>query len=241
MDDLLGSVWLVLPTYNEAENLESMVAAVREHLPAGSRVLVVDDSSPDGTGEIADRLAADDADLEVLHRPLKEGLGRAYVEGFGRALAGGADLIAQMDADFSHDPADLPRLLTATADADLALGSRYVPGGGVEDWGPIRRLISRGGSFYARTILGLRVRDLTGGFKVFRRSLLERLDLETISAQGYTFQVETTYRAIRAGARVVEVPIVFRDRQLGRSKMSSRIVAEAVWRVPAMRLRGWRG
>jgi dolichol-phosphate mannosyltransferase len=241
MDDLLGSVWLVLPTYNEAENLESMVAAVREHLPAGSRVLVVDDSSPDGTGEIADRLAADDADLEVLHRPLKEGLGRAYVEGFGRALAGGANLIAQMDADFSHDPADLPRLLTATADADLALGSRYVPGGGVEDWGPIRRLISRGGSFYARTILGLRVRDLTGGFKVFRRSLLERLDLETISAQGYTFQVETTYRAIRAGARVVEVPIIFRDRQLGRSKMSSRIVAEAVWRVPAMRLRGWRG
>jgi dolichol-phosphate mannosyltransferase len=241
MDDLPGNVWLVLPTYNEAENLELMVAAVREHLPAGSRVLVVDDSSPDGTGEIADRLGADDADLEVLHRPLKEGLGRAYVAGFGRALAGGADLIAQMDADFSHDPADLPRLLTATADADLALGSRYVPGGGVEDWGPIRRLISRGGSFYARTILGLRVRDLTGGFKVFRRSLLERLDLETISAQGYTFQVETTYRAIRAGARVVEVPIIFRDRQLGRSKMSSRIVAEAVWRVPAMRLRGWRG
>jgi dolichol-phosphate mannosyltransferase len=240
MDDLLGSVWLVLPTYNEAENLESMVAAVREHLPAGGRVLVVDDSSPDGTGEIADRLAADD-DLEVLHRPLKEGLGRAYVEGFGRALAGGADLIAQMDADFSHDPADLPRLLTATSDADLALGSRYVPGGGVEDWGPIRRLISRGGSFYARTILGLRVHDLTGGFKVFRRSLLERLELETISAQGYTFQVETTYRATRAGARVVEVPIIFRDRQLGRSKMSSRIVAEAVWRVPAMRLRGWRG
>ncbi len=237
MDDLPGSVWLVLPTYNEAENLESMVAAVREHLPTHSRVLVVDDSSPDGTGEIADRLAADDADLEVLHRPVKDGLGRAYVEGFGRALAGGADLIAQMDADFSHDPADLPRLLTATADADLALGSRYVPGGGVEDWGPIRRLISRGGSFYARTILGLGVHDLTGGFKVFRRSLLERLDLETISAQGYTFQVETTYRAIGAGARVVEVPIVFRDRQLGRSKMSSRIVAEAIWRVPAMRLR----
>jgi dolichol-phosphate mannosyltransferase len=241
MDDLPGTVWLVLPTYNEAENLEAIVAAAREQLPDGSRILIVDDSSPDGTGEIADRLAADDDRIGVLHRPTKDGLGRAYVEGFRVALAGGADLIVQMDADFSHDPADLPRLIEAATSADLVLGSRYVSGGGVEDWGPLRRLISRGGSFYARTVLDLHVRDLTGGFKVFHRVLLERLDLDSISASGYTFQVETTYRAIRAGARVREIPIVFRDRQLGRSKMSGAIVLEAVWRVPALRLSRRRG
>jgi dolichol-phosphate mannosyltransferase len=236
MEDVAGTMWLVLPTYNEAENLEGIVSAAREHLPAGSRILIVDDSSPDGTGRIADGLAEADDLIEVLHRPVKDGLGRAYVEGFKRALAGGAELVGQMDADFSHDPADLPRLIDATATADLALGSRYVEGGGVEDWGPLRRLISRGGSVYARAVLGLRVRDLTGGFKVFRRGVLERLDLDAITASGYTFQVETTYRAIRAGASVREVPIVFRDRQIGRSKMSTAIVLEAVWRVPALRL-----
>jgi dolichol-phosphate mannosyltransferase len=202
-----------------------------------SRVLVVDDSSPDGTGRIAHALAADDPRVEVIHRPVKDGLGRAYVRGFRRALAGGAELIAQMDADFSHDPADLPRLIAAASDADLVLGSRYVAGGGVADWGTARRLISRGGGVYARGVLGVGIQDLTGGFKVFRRELLERLELETISASGYAFQVETTYRAIRAGARVREVPIVFRDRARGHSKMNGRIVLEAAWRVPAMRLR----
>jgi dolichol-phosphate mannosyltransferase len=232
-----GTVWLVLPTFNEAENLEAIVAAAREQLPGDARILIVDDSSPDGTGRIADRLAAADPAVQVLHRPVKDGLGRAYVHGFRTALANGAELVVQMDADFSHDPADLPRLIAGTSEADLVLGSRYVEGGGVTDWGPLRRLISRGGSVYARTILGLGVRDLTGGFKVFRRSALERLDLDTIAAQGYTFQVETTYRMIQAGARVLELPIVFRDRQLGRSKMSGRIVLEAIWRVPAMRFR----
>jgi dolichol-phosphate mannosyltransferase len=237
MDDLPQSVWLVLPTYDEAENVEAIVRAALEQLPDSSRVLIVDDSSPDGTGRIADALAADDYRIEVIHRPLKEGLGRAYVEGFRRALARGAELIAQMDADFSHDPADLPRLIAAASDADLVLGSRYVAGGNVEDWGTVRRLISRGGSVYARRVLGVEVRDLTGGFKVFRREILERLELESISASGYAFQVETTYRAIRAGARVREVPIVFRDRLRGRSKMTGRIVVEAAWRVPVMRLR----
>jgi dolichol-phosphate mannosyltransferase len=241
MDDLPGTVWLVLPTYNEAENLEAIVAAARDRLPEDSRVLVIDDSSPDGTGKIADDLASEDAHLEVLHRPVKDGLGRAYVEGFRRALRGGAELVIQMDADFSHDPADLPRLIDAIADADLVLGSRYVTGGRVEDWGPVRRLISRGGGFYARTVLGLEVRDLTGGFKIFRRGVLEQLDLDSISASGYAFQVETTYGAIRAGARVREIPIVFRDRQLGSSKMSTRIVLEAVWRVPLMRYQRRRG
>ena len=217
--------WLVLPTYNEADNLEAIVAAVREHLPADRRVLVVDDGSPDGTGELADRLAAEHGDVEVLHRARKEGLGPAYVAGFARALAGGAELVAQMDADFSHDPADLPRLLAAVEGADLVLGSRYVAGGGVADWGAIRRLISRGGSAYSRLLLGVGVADLTGGFKVFRRPVL-----------GYAFQVETTYRAVRHGFRVVEVPIVFRDRRVGESKMSGSIVVEAALRVPAMRL-----
>jgi dolichol-phosphate mannosyltransferase len=231
-----GPLWLVLPTYNEAANLERIVAAIRPRLPDWRRVLIVDDSSPDGTGEIADRLAAAHDDVEVLHRTRKDGLGPAYVAGFRRALAGGAELIAQMDADHSHDPADLPRLVAATADADLVLGSRYVDGGGVSEWGPLRRLISRGGSAYARTVLGLGINDLTGGFKVFRRPALEAIDLETIPSLGYAFQVETTYRAARSGFRVVEVPIVFRDRRVGESKMTAAIVFEAAWRVPAMRL-----
>jgi dolichol-phosphate mannosyltransferase len=235
------NIWLVLPTYNEASNLEPIVAAVRERLIRPRHLLVVDDSSPDGTGAIADRLAATYPDVTVLHRPRKEGLGPAYVAGFREALAGGADLIAQMDADFSHDPDDLPRLLTAAAAADVALGSRYVPGGGVEEWGHLRRLISRGGCAYARAILSLPVHDLTGGFKVFRREVLESIDLASISAFGYAFQVETTYRAIRAGFRVVELPIIFRDRRVGQSKMTKRIVFEAAWRVPAMRLAANRG
>ena len=232
-----AAVWLVIPTYDEAANVEAIVGAALENLPPRRRLLVVDDSSPDGTGEIADRLAAADSDVEVLHRPAKEGIGPAYIAGFRRALAGGADLVAQMDADFSHDPADLPRLLAAAERSDLVLGSRYVAGGGVADWGPLRRAISRGGSSYARAFLGVGIADLTGGFKVFRRPVLEGIDLESISVQGYAFQIETTYRAIRAGFRVAEVPIVFSDRRVGESKMSSRIVLEAALRVPAMRLR----
>ena len=234
-------VWLVIPTYNEAANLEAIVAAVRGHLEPGGQILIVDDSSPDGTGEIADRLSAERPGVSVLHRPHKQGLGPAYIAGFRAALAGGAGLVAQMDADFSHDPAELPRLLAASRDADLVLGSRYVPGGGVERWGPLRRLVSRGGCAYARAVLGVEVHDLTGGFKVFRRRVLEAIDLPSISAFGYAFQVETTYRAIRAGFRVVELPIVFRDRRVGESKMSKRIVLEAAWQVPAMRFSGGRG
>lgn len=232
-----GGVWLILPTYNEASNLEAIVDAALAHLPERRRILVVDDASPDRTGEIADWLAAGHADVEVLHRPAKEGLGPAYVAGFGLALAAGAELVAQMDADFSHDPADLPRLLAAVQAADVVLGSRYVPGGGVEHWGAIRRAISRGGSAYARIALGVGLRDLTGGFKVFRPEVLEAIELDSLGSLGYAFQVETTYRALRRGFRVVEVPITFRDRRVGESKMSRRIVAEAAWRVPAMRLR----
>jgi dolichol-phosphate mannosyltransferase len=232
------SVWLVLPTYNEADNLEPLVAAAREALPPGARVLVVDDGSPDGTGEIADRLAREsDGAVSVLHRPHKQGIGPAYIAGFRSALDGGAELVAQMDADFSHRPADLPRLLAAAADADLVLGSRYVDGGGIENWGSLRRAISRGGSAYARAALGVSVRDLTGGFKVFRRSVLEAIELESISSLGYAFQVETTYRAIRAGFRVVEVPIRFTDRRVGDSKMSGSIIFEAALRIPGMRVR----
>jgi dolichol-phosphate mannosyltransferase len=231
-----GPLWLVLPTYDEAANLAALVAAVRERLPADSRILIVDDSSPDGTGEIAERLAAEHDDVSALHRGRKQGLGPAYVAGFREALAGGAGLVAQMDADFSHDPGDLPRLLAAAQGADLVLGSRYVDGGGVADWGPTRRLISRGGSAYARAMLGVGIRDLTGGFKVFRRAVLEAIELEAIPSLGYAFQVETTYRAIRAGFRVVEVPITFRDRRVGESKMSGAIVVEAALRVPMMRL-----
>jgi dolichol-phosphate mannosyltransferase len=230
-------VWVILPTYNEAENVEPLVAAVRERLPESRRVLIVDDNSPDGTGEIADRLASEHDDVEVLHRMVREGLGPAYIAGFREALGGGADLVIEMDADFSHDPAYLPQLLRAAGEADLVIGSRYVPGGGVTDWGPLRRFISRGGSAYARAVLGIDVRDLTGGFKCLRRRVLEGIDLDSIGSLGYAFQVEVTYRAIQSGFRVVEIPIVFRDRQEGKSKMSNAIVAEAMWRVPAMRLK----
>jgi len=230
-----GTAWLVLPTYNEAENVEAFVAAVRAKLPDSARVLIVDDNSPDGTGRIADRLAGEHENVSVLHRRSKEGLGPAYIAGFRHALAAGAGLVLEMDADFSHDPAYLPRLLEAAQRADLVLGSRYVPGGGVSDWGPLRRAISRGGSAYARFVLGVDVQDLTGGFKCFRREVLEAIDLDTIGARGYAFQVEMTYRAIQRGFRVVEVPIVFRDRRAGSSKMDRSIVAEAVWRVPLLR------
>jgi dolichol-phosphate mannosyltransferase len=230
-------IWVILPTYNEAENLESLVQAVRERLPDSRRILIVDDSSPDGTGEIADRLAAALDDVAVLHRRAKEGIGPAYIAGFREALAGGAELVIQMDADFSHDPAHLPQLLRAAEESDLVIGSRYVPGGGVTDWGPVRRFISRGGSAYARIILGIDVRDLTGGFKCLRREVLEGIELDSIDSRGYAFQVEVTYRAVRAGFQLVEIPIVFRDRHEGKSKMSKAIVAEAIWRVPAMRFR----
>jgi dolichol-phosphate mannosyltransferase len=233
-----ANVWLILPTYNEADNVEPIVAAARQGLPAGSRLLIVDDNSPDGTGRIADRIAASDGDVAVLHRVQKQGIGPAYIAGFREALAGGAELVAQMDADFSHDPADLPRLLEAARGADLVVGSRYVRGGDVADWGPLRRAISRAGSLYARGVLGVAVHDLTGGFKVFRRDCLAAIGIDSISSVGYAFQVETTYRACRAGFRVVEVPIRFIDRRVGESKMSARIVLEAALRVPAMRLRG---
>jgi dolichol-phosphate mannosyltransferase len=237
----VSGVWLILPTYNEAENLERFVRRVLPRLASAAgehRVLIVDDSSPDGTGEIADRLAAELEPVEVLHRTDKDGLGRAYAAGFERALAEGAELVMQMDVDFSHDPTHVPALIAAAADADLVLGSRYVAGGGVTDWGLARRLLSRGGSWYARTVLGVPVRDLTGGFKCFRRELLEDLTLAGFQTAGFGFQVEVTYRAIRSGARVREVPIRFRDRQVGDSKMSSRIVVEALWRVAQLRLRG---
>jgi dolichol-phosphate mannosyltransferase len=230
-----GPAWLVLPTYNEAGNIEAFVEAVRAKLPPSAHVLIVDDNSPDGTGEIADRLASADERLAVLHRPRKEGLGPAYIAGFRRALAADAGLVLEMDADFSHDPAYLPRLLDAAERADLAIGSRYVPGGGVGDWGALRRAISRGGSAYARLVLGVGVRDLTGGFKCFRREVLEALDLDSVGSRGYAFQVELTYRAIRQGFEVVEVPIVFRDRRVGSSKMDRSIVLEAIWRVPLLR------
>ena len=231
----MPGAWLVLPTYNEAENLERMVHAARDYLRAGDHILVVDDNSPDGTGQIADRLVAEVEGVEVLHRGAKEGLGRAYLAGFGYALEHGADLVLEMDCDFSHNPADLPRLIAAADDADLVLGSRYVPGGGVTDWGPLRKFVSRGGSWYARRILGVPVRDLTGGFKCFRRDVLEHLDLNGVHADGYGFQIELTYRALKAGFRVVEIPITFRDRRVGQSKMTTRIVLEAVWKVPALR------
>ncbi|HEY6652664.1 MAG TPA: polyprenol monophosphomannose synthase [Solirubrobacterales bacterium] len=234
-----SDAWVILPTYNEAENLERIVNAVLQQLRHSGRVLVVDDNSPDGTGEIADRLADSNESVSVLHRSRKEGLGPAYLAGFHVALDAGAQRIVEMDADFSHDPAYLPKLIGAAEHYDLVIGSRYVPGGGVTEWGPVRRFISRGGSSYARVALGLPIRDLTGGFKCFRREVLETINLDTIQARGYAFQVETTYRAIRAGFRVVEIPIVFRDRTDGTSKMTRSIVAEAMWRVPAMRFRRW--
>ncbi|MFL5898129.1 MAG: polyprenol monophosphomannose synthase [Solirubrobacterales bacterium] len=232
-----GPAWLVLPTFNEAENLEAVAAAALANLPADGRVLVVDDNSPDGTGRIADRLAAAERRIEVLHRPRKEGLGPAYLAGFRGALAAGAGLVLEMDCDFSHDPADLPRLLAAAEDADLAIGSRYVRGGRIENWTPLRRAISRGGSAYARVVLGLPVRDLTGGFKCFRREVLEAIPLGAVSSRGYAFQVEMTYRAAKAGFRIAEIPIGFSERRAGRSKMGGRIVVEAAWKVPLLRLR----
>ena len=234
----MSVAWLILPTYNEVENIGPIVRAARAHLRADDRILVVDDNSPDGTGGLADELAQELPGVEVLHRPEKQGLGRAYLAGFAYALQRGADLVLEMDADFSHDPADLPRLIAAAEDrADLVLGSRYAPGGSVTDWGLLRKLVSRGGSWYARRILGVNVRDLTGGFKCFRRSVLEALDLEAVHADGYGFQIELTYRTIKAGFRVIEIPIVFRDRRVGESKMNARIALEAVWKVPALRHR----
>ena len=236
----MSGAWLVLPMYNERENIDRFVRAVLPQLASAStdhHVLIVDDSSPDGTGEIADALAREFQQVEVMHRSSKDGLGRAYLAGFGRALEAGADLILEMDSDFSHDPADIPRLIEASRHADLVLGSRYVRGGGVTDWGLVRRLVSQGGSWYARKLLGVDVRDLTGGFKCFRREVLEALDLATVHAHGYGFQIELTYCAIRKGFSVTEVPILFRERELGTSKMSLRIALEAVWQVPALRFR----
>ena len=235
----MANAIVCLPTYNERANIEPMLRALA---PLGVNVLVIDDNSPDGTGEIADGLAQELDFVSVLHRSTKEGLGPAYVAGFRRALADGAELILEMDCDFSHDPADVPRLIAACdAGADVALGSRYVPGGGTENWGRIRRLVSTGGSWYARKLLGVGIRDLTGGFKCYRRRVLERIDLDAIRARGYAFQIETTYRAIRAGFDVVEVPIVFADRTAGQSKMSRTIVLEAITQVPALRFAALRG
>ena len=229
---------LCLPTYNERENLQPMIRALGGVLDTPSdRVLVIDDGSPDGTGEVADRLAAELPWVSVLHRETKEGIGPAYVAGFRHALADGAELVLEMDCDFSHEPADVPRLIAAADDADLVLGSRYAPGGGTANWGLLRRIVSRGGCLYAQLILGLRVRDLTGGFKCFRRAALETIDLDALSAHGYAFQIETTYRVKRAGLRIQEVPITFVERRAGASKMTGSIVAEAIWRVPLLRLR----
>ena len=236
----MPGAWLILPTFNEAENVQALLLAALEQLAATGMectILVVDDGSPDGTGEIADRVAGEHPQVRVMHRPAKEGLGRAYLAGFDHALANGADLVLEMDADFSHDPADLPRLIAAADAADLVLGSRYVPGGGVQNWGRPRRILSRGGSWYARVLLGVPVHDLTGGFKCFNRRVLEALDLRGVHADGYGFQIELTYRAIRAGFTVAEVPIMFRERREGHSKMTARIALEAVWKVPALRLR----
>jgi dolichol-phosphate mannosyltransferase len=237
-----GEPWLILPTYNEAENVKAIVAAtgdvLAEAAPEGFRILVVDDGSPDGTGRLADELAAQHEWMRVLHRTEKNGIGPAYLAGFRHALGEGAGYVMEMDSDFSHDPADLARLLEAVrGGADLALGSRYVAGGGVSDWGLLRRFVSEGGSMYARLVLGLHIKDLTGGFKCFRREVLEAIHFDSVRSQGYAFQVELTYRAVQAGFRVVEVPIVFRDRQHGQSKMSWRIAAEAMWLVPRLRFR----
>jgi dolichol-phosphate mannosyltransferase len=226
---------ICLPTYNERENLEPMVRALLERLGPDDRVLVIDDNSPDGTGDLADRLAAEEPRVAVLRRPAKEGLGPAYLAGFRRALDDGAELVLEMDCDFSHDPDDVPRLIAAAADADLVLGSRYVDGGRIENWDAWRRFVSRAGSLYAQVLLQAPVRDLTGGFKCYRREVLERIDLGAVTARGYAFQIETTYRALRAGFRVIEVPITFADREAGSSKMSRSIVLEAIWRVPLLR------
>jgi dolichol-phosphate mannosyltransferase len=231
-----------LPTYNERENLETMIRALGDVLRDGDRVLVIDDASPDGTGGIADRLAAELPYVGVLHRERKEGLGPAYLAGFRRALADGAELVLEMDCDFSHDPRAVPSLIAAAENgADLVLGSRYVPGGSIPNWGIVRRAISLGGNIYAQVFLQSRLRDLTGGFKCFRRLVLETIDIDAIDSKGYAFQIETTYRVVRAGFRVVEVPISFTDREQGHSKMSRAIVLEAMWKVPLIRLRALLG
>lgn len=230
-------LWVVMPTYNEALNIEPIVDATHEHLPPGGKILVVDDNSPDGTGQLADRLADELDFVEVLHRSEKSGLGDAYVAGFRRALEAGASHVAQMDADFSHDPGDIPRLLAATAEADFVIGSRYVDGGGAPDWGAVRHAISAAASVYSRLALNLPYRDLTSGFKVIRRAVLERIDLDEIASHGYAFQIELTFRAARAGFRIEELPIQFHDRRAGKSKMDMRILLEAAVGVPRMRLR----
>ena len=231
------TAWVVLPTFNEAENLERVVGSVLVSAP-DLHVLVVDDNSPDGTGALADGLAARDERVEVLHRPVKQGLGHAYVAGFSRALERGAGYVLEMDADLSHDPADLPRLLAAAREgADVVLGSRYVPGGAIRNWGSLRRLVSRGGCLYASFVLRLPVRDLTGGFKCFRAEALRAIDYATVRSEGYAFQVELTYRAALAGLKVVELPITFTERVAGESKMTARIAIEAAWLVPSLRWR----
>jgi dolichol-phosphate mannosyltransferase len=227
-----------LPTYDERENLGPMVEAILAAAPA-VEILVIDDASPDGTGALADGIAAREPRVHVLHRQGKEGLGRAYLAGFAWALARDYGLILEMDCDFSHDPRYLPGMLAAAGEADLVLGSRYVPGGGTVNWGLGRRLISRGGSLYARTLLGLQVRDLTGGFKCFRREVLEAIELGSVRCNGYAFQIELTYRAVRKGFRVRELPIVFADRRVGQSKMSRAIVLEGATKVWSIRFSGW--
>jgi dolichol-phosphate mannosyltransferase len=237
MTDLAPAVWVIVPTYDEADNIRPITAAILEVLPAAT-ILVVDDGSPDGTGQIADELAAADPRIRVRHRTAKQGLGRAYLDGFDVALDGGASTVLQMDADFSHDPAALPSLIEPihSGDADLVIGSRYTKGGGVVDWGIGRRLISRAGSLFARAVLGLRPNDLTGGFKAWRSSTLRAVPFDGVHAGGYVFQIEMTYRASRAGARIREVPITFRDRRLGQSKMSRRIIVEALVVVVQLRV-----
>lgn len=231
---------IIIPTYNERENLQPLLTAVFSALPA-TDVLVVDDGSPDGTGALADTLAQQDRRVFVLHRAGKLGLGTAYIAGFKWGLQRGYQYLIEMDADFSHDPQYLPTLVeTARNEADLVLGSRYAPGGGTQNWGVGRKFISKGGSLYARTILGVRVRDLTGGFKCFRRHVLEAIDLDSIRSEGYSFQIEMTYRTLQKGFVVREVPIVFVDRRVGHSKMSRRIFAEAVWMVWRIRCTGGR-
>ncbi len=237
MDD--PRVWLTVPTFNEAGNVERIVRGALEQLercaPGDHRVLIVDDDSPDGTGQIAAALADELDCVEVLHRGGKQGLGRAYRAGFEHALAGGAELVVVMDADHSHDPAHLPALLAAARESDLVLGSRYVAGGAIVEWPPLRRVLSRAGSLYARTILGVGVRDLTGGFRVIHRDVLEGVNLATLRSQGYVFNIEFCFRALREGFRVTEVPIVFRDRTVGESKISLSIAVEALWLVPSLR------
>jgi dolichol-phosphate mannosyltransferase len=229
---------ICLPTYNERENLEPMLRALVAILRDGDRVLVIDDASPDGTGELADSLAADLASVEVIHRDQKEGLGPAYIAGFRRALAEGAELVVQIDCDFSHDPAVIPQLIAAAeAGADVVLGSRYVPGGAIPNWTIPRRIVSKFGNYYARAWLQSRIHDMTGGFRCYRREVIEAIDLDAIHSRGYAFQVEIAFRVRRAGFRVVEVPITFVDRERGVSKMGRAIMVEAAWKIPLLRLR----